>query len=120
MDEMTVEEDSRVDLAAATPTKTTTTAATTMGQRKAAFASKEFPAQNKDNFKIFHQPRDPMGIPEPSRGSQFKSIYLTTSDNFVSRKIVNLPKQQVTLTHVKSGLSSNQVSSKTKRIKAAT
>lgn len=64
---------------------------------------KEFPAQNKDNFRIYHE-KDANGNGAASRQvndiSHKNSIYPTTPDIEIEQKIVNEPRPQVTLRYL--------------------
>lgn len=62
---------------------------------------KDFPAQNKDNFKIYHE-ADKLSS-EPIRKQDVchkNSIYPTTPDVTLDQKIVNEPRPQVTLRYL--------------------
>lgn len=77
-----------------TTTTTTTASATSTRPRKRL---DPFPVTNKDNFRIYHEgPIHPI----ERHYVQKSSIYMTSSDIPVERKIVNEPKPQVTLRYL--------------------
>lgn len=60
---------------------------------------REFPAVNKDNFKKYHQPDEPIHVIERNY-MQRQSIYPTTSETTLEQRIVNDAKPQVTLRYM--------------------
>lgn len=61
---------------------------------------KDFPVQDKNNFRIYHEDHkeDDWPPPKPSEVRPSRnSIYLTTPDTPLEQKIVNEPKPQITI-----------------------
>lgn len=64
---------------------------------------KEFPAQNKDNFRIYHEKESIANDAARRQANDINhknSIYPTTPDVEVEQKIVNEPRPQVTLRYL--------------------
>jgi len=60
---------------------------------------KDLPAQNKDNFKVYHQ--TPSCSQKTINTQHRNSIYPTTSDTQLGQRIVNESKPQVTLKYLR-------------------